>query len=70
MRYKAELVAQRFLQRSVIDFDETYSPVMDASTFRYLISFVAYEWLNLHMMDVVKVYLYGSLDSDIYVKLP
>lgn len=43
---------------------------MDASTFRYLISLAAHEGLNLHMMDVVTAYLYGSLDSEIYMKLP
>jgi hypothetical protein len=70
VRYKARLVAQGFTQRPGIDFDETYSPVVDASTFWYLISLVAHEGLKLHMMDVVTAYLYGSLDSDIYMKLP
>jgi len=69
VRYKARLVAQGFSQRPEIDFDETYSPVVDACTFRYLISLVAHEGLKLHMMDVVTTYLYGSLDSDIYMKL-
>jgi len=57
------------LQRPRIDFNETYSPVVDATTFKYLISPIAHEVLNLHMMDVVTAYLYGSLDSDIYIKL-
>ena len=26
--------------------------------------------LGMHLMDVVTTYLYGSLDSDIYMKLP
>jgi len=69
-RYKARLVAQGFSQRPGIDFNETYSPVVDATTFRYLISLIAHEGLNLHMMDVVTTYLYGSLDSDIYMKIP
>ena len=38
VRYKARLVAQGFTQRPDIVFDETYSPVMDGITFRYLIS--------------------------------
>ena len=69
-RYKARLVAQGFSQRPEINFDETYSLVVDATTFRYLISLIAHEGLNLHMLDVVTAYLYGSLDSDIYMKLP
>ena len=38
VRYKARLVAQGFSQRAGVDFEETYSPVMDGITFRYLIS--------------------------------
>jgi hypothetical protein len=33
MRYKTRLVAQVFTQRSDIDFNETYSPVMNGITF-------------------------------------
>ena len=39
-RYKARLVAQGFSQRPGIDYEETYSPVMDAITFRFLIVFL------------------------------
>jgi len=69
-RYKARLVAQGFSQRPGIDFEETYSPVVDASTFRYLISPAVREGLDLRLMDVVTAYLYGSLENDIYMKLP
>ena len=37
VQFKARLVAQGFSQRPGIDYDETYSPVIDAITFRYLI---------------------------------
>jgi hypothetical protein len=33
VRYKARLVAQAFTQRPDIDFNETYSPVMNGITF-------------------------------------
>jgi hypothetical protein len=70
VRYKVRLVAQGFTQKPGINFDETYSPVMSGITFRYLISLVAQKGLSMHLMDVVTAYLYGSLDSDIYMKLP
>ena len=70
VRYKARLVAQGFTHRPVIDFDETYSSVMDGITFRYLISMAASMNLQMKLMDVVTVYLYGSLDAEIYMKVP
>ncbi|KAJ9539391.1 hypothetical protein OSB04_032124 [Centaurea solstitialis] len=70
IRYKARLVAQGFSQRPGIDYEETYSPVMDVITFRYLISLVVSEGLEMQLMDVVTAYLYGDLDSEIYMKVP
>ena len=49
---------------------ETYSPIMDVITFRYLISFVVSEKLNMQLIDVVTAYLYGDLDTEIYMKAP
>ena len=33
-------------------------------------SLTASKNLKMHLMDVVTAYLYGSLDNDIYMKLP
>jgi hypothetical protein len=62
VRYKARLVAQGFTQRPGIDFNQTYSPVMSGTTFRYLISLAVQSHLSMQMMDVVTAYFYGSLD--------
>jgi hypothetical protein len=70
VRYKARLVAQGFTQRPDVDFNETYSPVMNEITFRYLISLTVQKYLSLQLMDVMTAYLYGSLDLDIYMKVP
>ena len=43
---------------------------MDAITFRFLMSLTASKNLEMHLIDVVTAYLYGSLDNDIYMKLP
>jgi hypothetical protein len=64
------LIAQGFTQTLNIDFNETYSPVMNGITFRYLISLTIQNHLYLQLMDVVTAYLYRSLDSDIYMKVP
>ncbi|CAL2260333.1 unnamed protein product [Prunus armeniaca] len=69
-RYKARLVAQGFSQRLGIDYEETYSLVMDAITFRYLISLAVSEKFDMRLMDVVTAYLYGELDANIYMKVP
>ncbi|CAA7033812.1 unnamed protein product [Microthlaspi erraticum] len=69
-RYKARLVAQGFSQRPGIDYEETYSPVMDAITFRFLMSLAASQNLEMYLMDVVTAYLYGSLENEIYMKIP
>ena len=37
-RYKARLVAQGFTQKPGVDYTETYSPVVDAITLRFLVS--------------------------------
>lgn len=69
MIWKSRFIAQWFSQRCKIDFYETYSNVVDASNFLYLVSLVAHKGLNLNLTDIVTSYLYGSLDSDIYMSL-
>ncbi|KAI3707738.1 hypothetical protein L6452_26367 [Arctium lappa] len=43
---------------------------MNVIMFRYLISLVISEGVEIQLMDVVTAYLYGDLDSEIYMKLP
>ena len=47
VRYKAQLVAQEFSQKPKIDYDKTYSPMMDTITFHFLISLVVLENLDM-----------------------
>ena len=70
IRYKTRFIAQGFSQVLGIDYDETYSPIMDVITFRYLISLTVSKGLDMSLMDVVTTYLYGSIDIDIYMKIP
>ena len=43
---------------------------MDAITFRFLISLTVSKGPNMRLMDVITTYLYGSMDNDIYMKIP
>jgi len=70
IKYKARLVAQGFTQRYGIDYYDTYSPVLDMNSFRYLISFTVCYSLKICLMDVVTAYLYGDIDTDIYMNIP
>ena len=69
-RYKARLVAQGFTQRYGLDYEETYSPVMDATTFRLLLGISSQLSLEMRLMDVVTAYLYGHLDKEVYMNVP
>ena len=42
---------------------------MEAITFCFLISLAVSERLDMHLMDVITTYLYGSMDNDIYMKI-
>ena len=42
---------------------------MDAITFKFFISLVAKQNMDMQLMNVVTAYLYGSLDDDIYMKI-
>jgi hypothetical protein len=42
---------------------------MNEITFRYLISLAPQKHMFLQLMDAMTAYLYGSLDSDIYMKV-
>jgi hypothetical protein len=70
MRYNARLVAKALRKGLMLIFNEIYSPVMSGITFRYLISLAVHNHLFMQLMDVVTTYLYGSLDSKIYMNVP
>ena len=63
-KYKTRLGAQCFLQKHIIDYDETRSPVIDITTLKYLISLAISQNLEMKLMDV---YLYGDLDIEIHL---
>ena len=43
---------------------------MDAITFHFLISLTVSKGLDICLMDVITTYLHGSINNDIYMKIP
>ena len=70
LRYKVRLVAQGFTQRPGIDYDQTYSPIMDIVSFRYLLALAVQFSLKIYLLDVVTAYLYGNLDTKLHLTPP
>lgn len=62
-------MAQDFSQRPDIDYVDTYSPVVNVITFRYLINLAVHEKLEMRLIDVATTYLYCSLDHNIFMKV-
>ena len=69
-RFKAHLVAQGYMQREGLDYDENLSPVVRSESIRSVISLACKEGLKLHQMDVTTVFLNGELDQEIYMRQP
>lgn len=67
---KVRLVAKGYSQLPGIDFTETYSPVVKATSIRLMAALAAEKGLIIHQMDVVTAYLNGHLEEKIYMDVP
>uniref|UniRef100_A0A803PAZ4 Reverse transcriptase Ty1/copia-type domain-containing protein n=1 Tax=Cannabis sativa TaxID=3483 RepID=A0A803PAZ4_CANSA len=69
-RLKSRLVAKGFHQRSGVDFVETFSPVIKASTVQVVLTIaVTYNW-EIRQLDVNNAFLNGILEEDVFMMQP
>lgn len=68
--YKAHLVAKGYLQKQLVDFDETFSPVAMLKTIRILLAIAAHYDYEVWQMDVKTTFLNGNLTEEVYMTQP
>ncbi|KAL4028032.1 hypothetical protein IC575_011224 [Cucumis melo] len=69
-RHKARLVAKGFHQNPGIDFFETFSPIIKASTVRVVLNLAVSKGWNLQHLDFNNAFLNGELSEDVYMSQP
>ena len=63
--FKGRLVAQGYAQKHGIDYDETFSPVVQFASIQALITFAVQNNMLIHQMDIVTAFLSGELNEEI-----
>lgn len=69
-KYKARLVIKGYAQREGIDYEETFSAVIKATSYRILFALAARLGWKIFMMDVVTAFLNGKIKEKIFMKPP
>nr|GEW30502.1 retrotransposon protein, putative, Ty1-copia subclass [Tanacetum cinerariifolium] len=68
--FKARLVAKSFTQTYGVDYEETFSLVVDIRAIRILISIAAFYDYEIWKIDVKTVFLNGHLSEEVYMVQP
>ncbi|GJX98608.1 putative ribonuclease H-like domain-containing protein [Tanacetum coccineum] len=65
-----ELLQFRLQQEEGIDYDEVFTPVAKIEAIRLFLAFASFIGFIVYQMDVKSVFLYGTIDEEVYVSQP
>ena len=63
-------MAQGYTQQFGVDFQQTYSPVVNAASLRLLLAISANKGYAVDSLDISTAFLNGTMDEDVYVRQP
>jgi hypothetical protein len=69
-RYKACLVAKGFKQQYVIDYEETFCPVVKSAPIRIILSLAISRGWSITQLDVQNAFLHGILEEEVFMRQP
>ncbi|GJW89056.1 putative ribonuclease H-like domain-containing protein [Tanacetum coccineum] len=70
IRNKARLVAQGYIQKERIEYDEVFTPVARIKAIRLFLSYALFKDFIVYQMDVKSAFLYGKIEEEVYVCQP
>ncbi|GJY81211.1 retrovirus-related pol polyprotein from transposon TNT 1-94 [Tanacetum coccineum] len=70
IKNKARLVAQGYIQKEGIDYDEVFAPVARIEAIRLFLAYVSFKDFVVYQMDVNSAFLYGKIEEEVYVCQP
>lgn len=66
-RFKARLIAERYIQKERVDFKEVFSPIVRHASIRVILALTIVEDMKHDQLDVKTALLYSKLKKEILI---